>query len=357
LERITVTVKEKTVFVLGAGASKELGLPTGDELKSVIAKNVNISFKHGLSQESGSYEICEAFRILARQQKEQQGINDYLRACWKIRDAMPQAISIDNFIDARSDDPLIAVAGKLGIATSVLAAESASKLAVNPLKGIDHPNFNELSNTWHNSFFQLLTENCKKEDLPNRLKRVSLVIFNYDRCVEVFLLQAFKNYYTINESEALQLLKQVEIHHPYGVVGALPGLSKGTSTPFGVTPPANELLAISNEIKTFTEGTDESASHIRRIRELMCHCHRTVFLGFAYHRLNMQLLYKKPSGLPSLNSRKIYGTALSLSASDVGIISEEISVFAEVEKSFVGLRNDLTCHGLFKEYWRSMALN
>ncbi|MEK8050900.1 hypothetical protein AACH10_11690 [Ideonella sp. DXS22W] len=346
-----------TVFVLGAGASKELGLPTGDELKSAIARDVDIRFKLGHTQESGSYEICEAFRALARKQQQQQGINNYIRACWKIRDALPQAISIDNFIDARSDDPLIAVAGKLGIATSILAAEAASKLAVNPQNGNSAPNFSALSSTWHNSFFQLLTENCKREDLPDRLARVALVVFNYDRCVEVFLLQALKNYYTIDESEALQLLRRVEIHHPYGVVGGLPGLSSGTSTPFGTTPHPTELLAISNEIKTFTEGTDESASHVRRIRELMSQCHRTVFLGFAYHRLNMQLLYKKPSGLLPLNVRNIYGTALSLSASDVGIISHEISRYAETDVGNVQLRNDLTCHGLFREYWRSMALN
>lgn len=351
-----MSLKEKTVFVLGAGASKELDLPTGDELKSTIAKEIDIRFNNGGSQASGSYEITEAFRLLARKEPQQRDINKYLRACWKIRDAMPQAISIDNFIDARSDDPLIEISGKLGIAISVLAAEASSKLATSPSNGRERPNFNALSNTWHNSFFQLLTENCKKPDLPSRLKKVALVIFNYDRCVEVFLIQALKNYYTIDESEALALLKQVEIHHPYGVVGALPGLGGETEIPFGATPQPSQLLAIASEIKTFTEGTDESASHIKRIRELMSKCHRIVFLGFAYHRLNMQLLFKKPSGLPPLESRKIYGTALSLSASDVSIISEELSAYAETEEKYVQLQ-DLTCHQLFKNYWRSMALN
>ena len=34
----------KTVFILGAGASKEVGLPTGSELKKLIAKNLDIEF-------------------------------------------------------------------------------------------------------------------------------------------------------------------------------------------------------------------------------------------------------------------------------------------------------------------------
>lgn len=350
-----MSIKQKTVFVLGAGASKELDLPTGDELKEKIARELDIRFSDGYSQVSGNQTITNVFRLLTRQE-QRRDINSYLHTCWKIRDAMPQAISIDNFIDARSDDPFVEVAGKLGISASVLAAESGSKLKVASFKRNEGINFKALANTWHNSFFQLLTENCKKVDLRERLKKVALIIFNYDRCVEVFLLQALQNYYTIDEPEALELLKEVEIHHPYGVVGALPGLGAGTAAAFGATVQAEQLLQISREIKTFTEGTDNSASHIRRIRELMSKCHRIVFLGFAYHQLNMQLLFNTPSGLPPLGSRKIYGTALGLSDSDKTIVTEELSQYAETPVDCVQLRNDLTCSQLFKDYWRSMSI-
>ena len=35
---------KKTVFVFGAGASKEAGLPTGEELKSKIADLLNVYY-------------------------------------------------------------------------------------------------------------------------------------------------------------------------------------------------------------------------------------------------------------------------------------------------------------------------
>jgi hypothetical protein len=103
---MSIATNKKTVFVLGAGASKELRLPTGDELKTSIAKDLDIRFEHFSSKVSGSDEITEAFRVLAKAEPAQRDINSYLHASWRIRDAMPQAISIDNFLDAHSDDPL-----------------------------------------------------------------------------------------------------------------------------------------------------------------------------------------------------------------------------------------------------------
>jgi hypothetical protein len=354
---MTVSAKQKTVFVLGAGASKELNLPTGDELKHSIAKELNIQFAGGYSQINGSHSIVKAFQIhLSQSGADQRDINLYLAACRKISGAMPQAISIDNFIDAHGDDPLVEVSGKLGIAAAVLKAESISKIAANA-HGNDKPNFSNLSDTWHNSFFQLLTENCRKSDLPERLQKVALIIFNYDRCAEAFLIHSLKNYYDVREEEALQLLKNVEIYHPYGVVGAMPGLTEGTAIPFGATPQPSELLAISKELKTFTEGTDESASDIKRIRELMAKSQRIVFLGFAYHRLNIKLLFSKPTGLPAFGSREIFGTALGLSAADRSIIVKELATCAETDAKGVQIRIGLTCAQLFKEYWRSLSFN
>jgi hypothetical protein len=43
--------KSKTVFVIGAGASKEAGLPTGEELKKSISTLFNV-FSKGISADS-----------------------------------------------------------------------------------------------------------------------------------------------------------------------------------------------------------------------------------------------------------------------------------------------------------------
>jgi hypothetical protein len=355
-KNMTVSAKQKTVFVLGAGASKELNLPTGDELKIQIAEELNIRFDKWDEQLSGSHDITQAFRILVQPNPQQRDINPYIDACRRISVAMPQAMSIDNFIDVHGEDKLVEVSGKLGIALSVLKAESKSKITFNRLIST-RPNFTNLSSTWHNLFFQLLTENCKKPDLPKRLQKVALIIFNYDRCAEEFLIHSLKNYYHIQEEEALQLLKNVEIYHPYGVVGALPGLTDGTAIPFGATPQPSDLLAISKELKTFTEGTSESSSDIKRVKELMAKSQRIVFLGFAYHKLNLKLLFNKPTVFSPIESRKIYGTAFGISAADQKIITKELAEYAWIDQKDVELRNDLTCAQLFKEYSRSMSFN
>jgi NAD-dependent SIR2 family protein deacetylase len=45
--------RSKTLFVVGAGASSEAGLPTGYELKNKIAELLNFHFEH-FEQQSGS---------------------------------------------------------------------------------------------------------------------------------------------------------------------------------------------------------------------------------------------------------------------------------------------------------------
>jgi hypothetical protein len=115
---------KNTVFVIGAGASKEANLPTGYELKSKISKLLDIRFSHGYQQTSGDYVITDALRRLVLNSDGRSGdINPYLHEAWHIRDALPQAISIDNFIDAHRDNDKIALCGKLAIVRSILDAE------------------------------------------------------------------------------------------------------------------------------------------------------------------------------------------------------------------------------------------
>ncbi len=117
--------KSKTLFVIGAGASSEAGLPTGNELTGTIADKVDIKIEGYDGQISGDVEIFRALRSLA---KDADGhIDEYLGACWRIRDAMPQASSIDAFIDNQGDDK-IELCGKLAIVRSILEEEQKSRL-------------------------------------------------------------------------------------------------------------------------------------------------------------------------------------------------------------------------------------
>lgn len=346
------------VLVLGAGASKEVGLPIGAELKSQIARLLDIRFHHGSQQVSGDVQITQSLRRIASQDGNGRGdINPYLHMCRRIRDAMPQAISIDNFIDSHAGEDKIALCGKLAIARAILSAESTSTLTVDRSNINNKLDFAKNTNTWFNGFFQLLTENCRLDDLPARLKSIGVVTFNYDRCLEQFLFHALQNYYAISPTEAAAALVNLEIHHPYGMVGRLPWMDQQETVEFGTEPNATELISIAGQLRTFTEGTNPTVSNIDVIRHLITEARRLTFFGFSFHRLNMSLLFGQPSPETSQVTTSIYATAFGISSSDCRHIANELSTKTGLPNGPMQVRNDLTCAGLVQEYWRSLSLN
>ncbi|MBN8476307.1 hypothetical protein [Sulfuritalea sp.] len=345
------------VLVLGAGASKEVSLPIGTELKSDIGRLLDIRFEHGLRQASGDYKIAEALRLIASKEKEQtRNINPFVHMCWRIRDAMPQAISIDNFIDCHADEPKIAVCGKLAIARAILAAEGKSTLTINGRNIHNKLDFARNAKTWFNSFFQLLTENCRAEDLPARLRSVGVITFNYDRCFEHYLFNAIQNYYGSSADKSAELLTNLEVHHPYGMVGSLPWMRRQASIDFGADIHVNELVTVSQQLRTFTEGTDPTVSDIDSIRATVADTKRLVFLGFAFHRLNMELLFGTSGSSMKKTTQGVFGSAFGISPSDCKVVADELSSHTGLNIGPIQLRNDLTCATLVQEYWRSLSL-
>src|ERR1051325_2787720 len=114
----------QTVIILGAGASSEVGLPVGDGLKQQIADMLDIRFDYS-DLKSGDVDIVEAVRIHIKPERD---ANPHWQAARRIAMAMPQAISIDNFIDAHKGDAKIEICGKLAIVRSILRAEKQCAL-------------------------------------------------------------------------------------------------------------------------------------------------------------------------------------------------------------------------------------
>jgi hypothetical protein len=346
-------IKSKTLFIVGAGASKEVGLPIGAELKSKIASTINVRFQHG-SQISGDYVVTEALRRHRHDPTMNRSgdINPFLHAAWMVRDAMPQALSIDNFIDAHRDDEKIALVGKLGIVRCILEAERSSRIFLDVQK-TEKINFSSLTETWFSAFFQLVTETVSKADIAHVFENVSFITFNYDRCIEHFLVQALKNYYGIDDGAAQELVQKVPIIHPYGQVGYLPWQSGTTKMAFGGngTERGDELLAVSTQVKTFTERiVDESALQAMRLR--VQEAETIIFLGFAYHPTNLELIAPNERS----KAKRIFGTAKGMSDSDVKAATDDLPSWLKKERSRIEIeiRNNLTCAELFAEFWRSI---
>lgn len=346
--------REKTLFVVGAGASQEVGLPVGGELKEVIARKLAIKFEM-YQPVSGDLGILDALRVYAKESGDKNGdVNPYLHAGRQISGAMPQAISIDNFIHDHQSNHEIEICGKLAIVRSILEAESNCQLHVDPGNIYNTINFERIKDTWYTKFFQRLHEQQPKRNLAYLFENVSFIIFNYDRCIEHFLYYALQNYYGVESSQTAKLLETLEIFHPYGTVGSLPWQEAQGAIPFGShTQSGDRLLTLAAQIKTFTERL-EDAPTLSAMRRLVCDAQAIVFLGFAFHPQNLELIDPDRE----TNVRNIFATTKGISDSDCPVVKGQLEELIHKKKTATNfhMKNGLTCSELFSEYWRSLMM-
>ena len=123
-----------------------------------------------------------------------------------------------------------------------------------------------------------------------------------------------------------------------------------------LTPPT-----LSKSLKTFTEGTTPGSSDTLEIKGHMSEADRIVFLGFAFHKLNMNAIAPLIPASTSLDVPKCYATTHGISDSDKRWITNQIlnlynaAPFARLpESNNIHLAN-LRCKELFTEFWRSLS--
>jgi hypothetical protein len=354
-----ISTAKSLVLVLGAGASAETNFPLGDKLKDEIAEALLFEFTPGGSRNPhvGDDSIWYALNAIGKTPDGgNRELNELLIRARHIHDAMPVATSIDNFIDCHREDARIATCGKLGIARRILDAEKKSTLYVDPSNAFNTIKFSDTRETWLNSFFRSIVENCQSKDVEARLKTVGIVTFNYDRSVEHFLHRALQIYYRESTEWAASALRALDIHHPYGTVGPLPWMGGAGAISYGDEVHHTVLAGAAKKILTFSEGTNADESSIERIRLTMALAKRIAFLGFAYHPLNMQILFDGNRGPPAAGShRKVLGTAYGVSDSDVDAIRRDYASRSGRPHDSVTL-SQVKCAQLLAENQRSLSL-
>ena len=282
-------VTKKTVFVVGAGASCEFGLPSGLGLK----KQISSLLKRGDSNvDPVLYEALE--RVAYSNGGGVRSPVAFVNAARAISSSLPLAPSIDNYLHTHNADKVVEKVGKLAIVHSILTAERKSKLFFKPSQNHEF-DFAGVENSWLAKLMQLLNEHSDIDELKKRLSSLVFIVFNYDRCIEHFLFNAIRVYYRVEADVAATIVQGITIFHPYGTVGEYPfSLSSyPAGTAFGADPEAQRLVHVAEGIKTFTEGTDDENSDIIAIRRHIVEASRLVFLGFAFHPINMELLTGK----------------------------------------------------------------
>lgn len=340
--------RSKTVFVLGAGASAEVGLPVGAGLLKRIKVLLDIKFDFR-QQSSGDFLISEALRIVLDEGPSVEEFNEHLHAAWQVISSADQALSIDNIVDGL-EDPRVELVSKLAIARAIQLAEEESmffRVSQNERK-LDLSNF---SNTWYSFLTKILTENRRKSEIDSVFENIAFVSFNYDRCIERYLPESIASYYGVPLNVVSNIFKDVHIHRPYGIAGEIEWLSDGRLRGFGSSN-AESLARSASMIRTFTEGV-ENPNSLGGMRDELRSAERIVFLGSAFHRQNLELL---ETDLDFKTS--IFATTSSISDPDLEVITGELQGTFPATPTGTSRRIEFAkmhAKEFFNDYWRTLT--
>jgi hypothetical protein len=113
------------------------------------------------------------------------------------------------------------------------------------------------------------------------------------------------------------------------------------------------LVDVSTKIRTFSESVDPTSGEISALRAALQASPRIVYLGFAFHEMNMNLLYPPNESANVSGSRRIYATALEVSESDVGVIRRDLVKRSGTQAEKISLWDGM-CAPFFSHFSRTL---
>ncbi len=336
-----------TVFVIGAGASAEFGLPVGWKLLENIRDNSHFHFDHG-ALTKGNRKIFDTVR--AKYQRDQKMLEKAFTTFRDINRGVETAGSIDEYINRYSDDSLIAELGKIQIAHAILDAEGKSKILPPKGKEGDGINWSAVQDSWISTFTRALFDGVRASEVETIGSDITIICFNYDRCIEHYLEFAIQRAYRdVDRKTARKIVDGMNIIHPYGSLGSLNRFA------FGTPSEHTDLYHITNNLITWSE-TVEDASLIARMKKAIKESRNIVFLGFAFANQNMKLLDAElPDNKPIFTN--VYSTGYGLTDDIDGKLKRKIvSLYCPTPSDhyrFVSIKYGMTC----KDFMEKQLLN
>lgn len=340
----------KTALVLGAGASKDFGLPLGVNLRDEIAESLNIKPDDwGRRLESGDAEIDNALRLRVQSDSIPQGqLNLYRRAAREISEAVMMCSSIDDCIERHAGNHAFELCAKLAIARAILSAERNSPLRTDQREG-ESPDLSIYSRHWLPEFLRLTTRGLHLRDLHKAFDNLTVISFNYDRCFEHFVYHWLIKVYRIEPTDAKNIVSLMNIYHPYGSLGDIFNNPNGNYIPFGGEMSHGRLLDIANNIKTYSESVSSNQEVIDQISD----CKTMIFLGFAFHRQNLELMRCKPPN--DHFSRFIFSTTVEISTARWEVIEGRLSDILGCPGFLSARTHSNSCEALLAEFSDNIA--
>ncbi len=346
----------KTLLVLGAGASTDIGLPTGNQLRSIIANKLAFqlnAFQEDIEPGCGDLAIWSAITEYSRTKNEAR--DKFLSASRRIRNGVFLSTSIDDFLDSNSGDESISTLGKVAIVSSILDCEKESALYFDNLRQNSNFDFSRIGDRWYTKFFNMIS---KGSNLDQLFSNISIVSFNYDRSIEHFLFNAVRELYALPHQEAQKVIDKLRIVHPYGTVGTLANQFADHGISYGNAGfrTSRDLFKIAQEIRTYTEQLEDNRV-LNEIKEAVSWAERLIIIGFGFHEQNMRIL----DPVSKVN-RLVYATAQGISGTDMGVVHNQITSHGlglsgdiTIRNDHITIRNDLSCSTIFDEYWKTFS--
>jgi len=319
-------IKEKTVLILGAGASIDSGFPAGSKLIDLIIEDV--------CNNELQYVAILSHYVVPRAYPLDSG---YVKSLRMFKENLEQArpASIDVFL-ANNNTLLYKEIGKIAIGRIINSFEqnavmySPTRERINNFLGT----YGKRSDNWYDLVWKAIYDGClgDLEVLQENLSKLLVITFNYDRSLEHYLYTATLGMFDQeHEAEILKIYNNFKIFHVYGQVGFLPwqktkiqhflqNTEKDNLTERKISQEYNQIdknknLEIQYNIsKLLCTYNEYKVSDIERkvlslnmfkysdLREEILDSKNIFVFGFGFHQQNLEVL--KPIFYREINSSK-----------------------------------------------------
>ncbi len=289
-------IEKETVFILGAGASKPYGFPTGQELRKKIIQH----FEEDLNS------ILESDRDLF---KDEPNFSVSQRAKSFLVQFDESDLPIDLFLSLHSElSSEYEDIGKMAIVMRILKAEEKSYFR----EAVDS------KMNWYKELWRLMRGDIISAGQLAEFKanNVTFITFNYDRSLEHYLYTVLRNsFLSISDpamSHLLDILNEIPIHHVYGKIDWLIW-ERGNHIASEYGSPnyyrADIITRLIDNIRIIHDD-DRAQGEIAKAQRAIENAKRIYFLGFGFASENLEVL-----DIPDVfsHSQKIYGTTLGMS--------------------------------------------
>lgn len=283
-------IETATTFILGAGASCDYDYPLGYKLMSYLWKSI-----------PGDGWIGKLIEAKGIDRPTRQQFARHLHDCG--------LASIDDFLERRSDPDK--ELGKFAIAAALLEKESIRNLQ----RSHEGPG-------WFDYIYNKMADGAATDSFLISENKVRFVTFNYDRSLEFLFLRAIRGTYGLEDAKAWKVVKSIPIVHVHGILYGSASETfqyDGNEIATGVGEMGyrvGKVQKAAQGISLMDEVLETSNDNpYARARGYLIGSGRAVFLGFGYHKGNIERLKtKRAIGAPGT---ELFGTAFELKTAEV----------------------------------------